>query len=1161
MRQFFRRAFVALLCVLMLAICVLPSSAVTFSDVKEDWYTVYVNYMAEKGIVGGYPDGTFRPQKDVTRAEFIKMMVVAFGLEAETYISFSDVPSNEWYYSYYRKAAQEGFLTEVFTTQQMKPTQKLTREETAALLMAYLDYPTDAKASSSSFTDYYSVAPAYRDYVLQAVQAGIIDGYPDGTFRPTKTLLRTEVSKMLAKAVGTIANRDTSSLEFSESKNLIVTEACTVSGLTIDGNVIISSGVSGTVTFVGCDINGFVSNRSTAKVVFSGCEVAELNLDTPRTSVELKQNTAVSELNVLMPSATVTFATGAAVNDMTVASGSSSVTVNGTGTITKLSVNATGFTSSFVPLSVNIASGIPATIANVVYKNGMKGNPTLGYTSDAEIISIETYLSGTVKYYFTSSGSAVTSAAFNTAYAAATSKNDFNIVANTPVKQAIIGPDVDANGYIVIALVSGNEISTPTVINRKTAKYGYTATPTLVASGTNDALNFAPASVGTLYYYYTNNPTAPVNYAAGKAEYDLTDSSVKGTLAFTAAGQSIRVTKASNAVSGYSHLVGFFITTDFQCYPFVVERPVTAVNVTEDPYALKGATAEDKDVLVINPAYGTTVRYFYSNSAANDFINNFDTYYSTYSKETDEAKRICGVSGYLTANKENKVELLKPSGTYDYVIIKVGSSKAEALKIRKSGTGFKTEPYVTRNTIVDNVSFESDYQDGTVYYVYVSTASKLNAEAFWNIYNNDSNKYKGELGNSVGAAGANIPTGVGVQANNITQRYVAFMFKNSYGDHKPVVVERKAVGNGFDGTPVAEYRVDEKRTVITFGAMSQYTEIEYFFTNENLGTEVINMEFRYPGSSNKEVYPVVTGGSVSGRYPTIAAKISGGPLTVGENIIATEADGGYNSGYVNTDIYTSFKYVALRVKSSNGLDYSPVLVNLAVNDDGVKLNGENPDIKISKDVDLDQFTVKIDENPNLLNGSLQYVYSKTKPTTKAEYDVLFNSNSNFSDRISISSTQTSLTFPTVLSYRVADYGYFVYRITDKNGKVMTPGCFEIPMSQRTRITDVQQNTPGSGYTTIKFLADETLIFNAKWLYSTVQLKDLTSSEFNTRYNSYGNSSIRGHLDDIVVSPNGQALATTKPTETGTVKYKYLYIMLVDKATGNCYKPVEIVLPE
>ena len=274
MKKTLSRALAVLLCVLMLATTLIFTSAASYNDVKKgDWYEDFVGYMSKKDIINGYTDNTFRPNDFVKRCEFIKMMVEAFGLTTEADIDFEDVNSNDWYYTYYRKAAAQGFLGKIFKGTKMEPQKYLTREEAAGLLMAYLNYSKNAKASESTFADFNTISAEYKDYVLQAAKAGIINGFEkDGVynFRPTETLRRAQAAKILSVSAGTIADKDMyDELEFDGSDNLTVTAAVTLTNIYIPGNVIISEGITnGTVKFVNCTIGGNIYDRSTANVEF-----------------------------------------------------------------------------------------------------------------------------------------------------------------------------------------------------------------------------------------------------------------------------------------------------------------------------------------------------------------------------------------------------------------------------------------------------------------------------------------------------------------------------------------------------------------------------------------------------------------------------------------------------------------------------------------------------------------------------------------------------------------------------------------------------------------------------------------------------------------------------------------------------------------------------
>ena len=97
--------FLSVLASLIVGMC-LMASAVSFTDVEGHWAYEQIMEYAEKGIVNGDPEGTFRPDDTVTREEFCNIMLNAFGVMAtasETE-SFSDVPADAWSYAFVESA-------------------------------------------------------------------------------------------------------------------------------------------------------------------------------------------------------------------------------------------------------------------------------------------------------------------------------------------------------------------------------------------------------------------------------------------------------------------------------------------------------------------------------------------------------------------------------------------------------------------------------------------------------------------------------------------------------------------------------------------------------------------------------------------------------------------------------------------------------------------------------------------------------------------------------------------------------------------------------------------------------------------------------------------------------------------------------------------------
>ncbi|MBT3835505.1 S-layer homology domain-containing protein, partial [Candidatus Peribacteria bacterium] len=108
-----------------------------FPDVLDgQWYTKYVVIAADKGIISGHPDGTFRPADTVNTAEFLKMLSLTFALQLNLSHSFSDVLSQDWFASYAGIAEKYDLFPG--RSAYLNPGDPLTREEVAVTIYQYL---------------------------------------------------------------------------------------------------------------------------------------------------------------------------------------------------------------------------------------------------------------------------------------------------------------------------------------------------------------------------------------------------------------------------------------------------------------------------------------------------------------------------------------------------------------------------------------------------------------------------------------------------------------------------------------------------------------------------------------------------------------------------------------------------------------------------------------------------------------------------------------------------------------------------------------------------------------------------------------------------------------------------------------------------------------
>jgi hypothetical protein len=117
----------------------IPASVetVSFSDIKTaDWFSVYVMKAKEMGIINGNPDGTYAPARDVSRSEFIKMLLMANGFISDKWTGqelYNDVPKDAWYSPYMNYAGQAGLIS-ADSQNNLYPSQALTRGDVAEIL-------------------------------------------------------------------------------------------------------------------------------------------------------------------------------------------------------------------------------------------------------------------------------------------------------------------------------------------------------------------------------------------------------------------------------------------------------------------------------------------------------------------------------------------------------------------------------------------------------------------------------------------------------------------------------------------------------------------------------------------------------------------------------------------------------------------------------------------------------------------------------------------------------------------------------------------------------------------------------------------------------------------------------------------------------------------
>lgn len=192
------RKIIAFLMSLMVIISItIPSFAANFQDVPDEaWYATFVNDLADKKVINGYPDGTFNPEGSVSVAEFIKLIIVASTKDIK--YDLIEASFDHWASKYVKVAENYGAI-DVGEYKLEDMDRPITRIEIVRIL-SKCDIAiknTSQSYSLKEFTDLDGISAMDNAYLSHAVSIGVINGYPDGTFKPDNGLKRSECAKVI----------------------------------------------------------------------------------------------------------------------------------------------------------------------------------------------------------------------------------------------------------------------------------------------------------------------------------------------------------------------------------------------------------------------------------------------------------------------------------------------------------------------------------------------------------------------------------------------------------------------------------------------------------------------------------------------------------------------------------------------------------------------------------------------------------------------------------------------------------------------------------------------------------------------------------------------------------------------------------------------------
>jgi len=170
-----------------------------FKDVADShWAKQPIEELYKKGIINGKAEGIYAPDDNVTRAEFVSLIIRSLNVEAKAYAdSFEDVAVKDWYADVIETALSLGIISK---DTNFRPNDSITREEMAKIIVAAselsenIDLPNDY---ALKFVDTDSISDWAKDYVAKATYLELLKGDDAGAFNPKNNLTRAESAMVI----------------------------------------------------------------------------------------------------------------------------------------------------------------------------------------------------------------------------------------------------------------------------------------------------------------------------------------------------------------------------------------------------------------------------------------------------------------------------------------------------------------------------------------------------------------------------------------------------------------------------------------------------------------------------------------------------------------------------------------------------------------------------------------------------------------------------------------------------------------------------------------------------------------------------------------------------------------------------------------------------
>ncbi|MEK5027896.1 LamG-like jellyroll fold domain-containing protein [Paenibacillus sp. FSL M7-1046] len=249
------------------------TAKISAPDYTGHWAQDDFQTWVDNGLLTGYGNGVYKPEQNITRAEWVSLVGRVFNLQTLSESRFSDVADGSVYYNDVMKAVSAGFVSG-YSDGTFRPAQTVSRQEAAVML--YRLFQLDASTAAAAPKDAAELPEWSREAVLTLLGDGFLSGYEDGSVKGKRAVTRAEALRLISKLSGQIILKSGTYSDLTARNVIVSTAGVELKNASIAGNLYLTEGiaegdvtldnvkVAGKIVVTGGGENSVVMHNSTA---------------------------------------------------------------------------------------------------------------------------------------------------------------------------------------------------------------------------------------------------------------------------------------------------------------------------------------------------------------------------------------------------------------------------------------------------------------------------------------------------------------------------------------------------------------------------------------------------------------------------------------------------------------------------------------------------------------------------------------------------------------------------------------------------------------------------------------------------------------------------------------------------------------------------------